>query len=191
MKKYLEYLAESKKPHSGYIKENNIIIENDFLKHINLEEFKKLVKNGLDINSVNKQLWSLLMLSCSHILLDFTKFILSQPNVDINYSNQEFNALIVAAYFLEKYKNDYSKETLKLLLSQPNIDIKNNTEDKNFIDYLKKYDKSFLIDYDMQKKILDNNRDDIILFLNDHELIHPKIKDDYPELFKAKDWGLI
>jgi hypothetical protein len=77
-----------------------------------------------------------------------------------------------------------------MLLKHPNIDvtIKNN-EYKNFIDYIN--DKSIFKNYYLQKKILNNNREDILVFLNKYGLINDKIKEEVPELFKASEWGLI
>jgi ankyrin repeat protein len=82
------------------------------------------------------------------------------------------------------------KEIVKLFLKQPNIDITIKDSDGDFfMVYLKV--NSFLIDYKLQQTILNNQRDDIILFLNKYNLTHPNIKKENPDLFKANVWGLV
>jgi hypothetical protein len=85
------------------------------------------------------------------------------------------------------------KEIIELLLKHPNIDVTIKDIDGDFfmVYFNDKYDKSFLINYDLQQTILNNQREDIILFFNQHNLIHPDIKTEYKHLFQASEWGLI
>jgi hypothetical protein len=79
---------------------------------------------------------------------------------------------------------------VEILLKHPDIDVTiKNDEGYNFIDMLE--DTSFLINYQIQKYLLKSGRDDIILFFDKYNLIDPKIKEEYPDLFNADKWGLI
>jgi ankyrin repeat protein len=116
--------------------------------------------------------------------IDIVKLLLKQPGIDINLQdNYGFTALIYAS------RNEYI-DIVKLLLKQPEIDVELKDNKNYFIDY-KINDNSFLIDYDLQKQILNNQREDIIIFINQYELIHPDIKSEYKDLFQASVWGLI
>jgi ankyrin repeat protein len=114
---------------------------------------------------------------------------LIDKGIDVNTqdSNNEFTPLILASY-------NRNIEIVELFLKQSNINITiKDVYNHIFIDYIinNEEKKSFLINYDLQKKILDNQRDDIILFLDKYNLVHPDIKKENPELFKANVWGLI
>jgi ankyrin repeat protein len=104
--------------------------------------------------------------------------------IDINKQNRyNITALIYASSW------GY-KEIVKLLLKHPNINLElKDNNNNNFITILK--NKEFLIDYQLQKELLNNDRENIILFLDKYNLVHPKIKDENPTLFQASDWGLI
>jgi ankyrin repeat protein len=105
--------------------------------------------------------------------------------VDINSRDRWGTTALLYAFFRGR------ENITKLLLIQPNINI-NVTHiifNDSFIDY--NSNRSFLIDYKVQKEILDNQRDDIILLFDKHNLVHPKIKEENPELFQASNWGLI
>jgi ankyrin repeat protein len=109
---------------------------------------------------------------------------LIDQGVDINYKNSSGYTPLLIASFYEKI------DVVKLLLIQPNINIDLVDNDiHNFIDII--FDKSLLINYKLQKNILNNQREDIIILLNKYNLIHPKIKDEVPELFQVSQWGLI
>ena len=85
------------------------------------------------------------------------------------------SALVAAA--LTNASTWYRIGTVKLLLQHPDININlKSIDDKNFIDILE--GKNILIDYDLQKKILENGRDDIILFLNEYGF-KPIFKEKY------------
>jgi ankyrin repeat protein len=107
--------------------------------------------------------------------------------VDVNIkSSLSYTALMDASCF--KYK-----EIIELLLKHPNIDITIKDLDGYFfiVYFNDKSYNSILIDYDLQKEILNNQREDIILFIDKYNFTHPKIKTEYKELFQASDWGLI
>jgi hypothetical protein len=117
---------------------------------------------------------------------DIVELLLKHPKIDVNIHNDNYNtALIYSAHF------GSDKKILKLFLKCPDIDVTmKNFYNKNFIDYLEGRRK-FLIDYLLQKKILENERNDIIVFFNKYKLVHPKIKKEYPHIFTGAELNLL
>jgi ankyrin repeat protein len=104
--------------------------------------------------------------------------------IDVNLINRYNKTALILSSVYEIV------EIVKLLLEQPNIDvIYKDGNDLIFINYLE--DKSFLKDYKLQKKILENGRVDIILFFDKYGLVNDKIKEENPDLINASNWGLI
>jgi ankyrin repeat protein len=165
----------------------------DAIRDNNITLVKKFINQGIDVNIKNDGGFTALILASYHGYKNMVEFLLKQPRINVNtpegihpvnIQNKYGDTALIDA----SYKGD--KEIVKLLLKQSEIDVTlKNNEGYNFIDFLN--DKSILINYKLQKEILKNGRDDIILFLNEYKLIHPKIKDEVPELFQAIDWGLI
>jgi ankyrin repeat protein len=209
MKKYLQFIKESwsQEDYWFYAIHNN-----------DIPKVKEMINNGIDINCQDSKKKSALIMSSFLGLKDLVELLLKQPGIDINLQDKDgYSALMYAFYFGNNYiikillkqtgidiniknKNGNSvliiasstdkKEIIKLLLKRPEIDINiKNNDNKNFIEILK--DKYFLIDYDLHKKILKNGREDILIFLDKYELIHPKFKEENENIFKANNWGLI
>jgi hypothetical protein len=162
---------------------NNMV---DILKlFLNRPEINIKNSNGEHIlNAKNVYDDTALIEACYYGFPDIVELLLNNPDVDVNVINgHEQNALIYASRF--GYYN-----ILKMLLKHPNIDITyeiaGGTIFFDEVEYL-----YTLRDYEMQKKIIENKRDDIILFLEKKGLVHPKIKEEYPDLFTANSWGLI
>ena len=118
---------------------------------------------------------------CNYIE-DVEDFI--NKGIDINVQdNYGYTALMISSFGKYNY-------IVEILLKHPDIDVTiKNDEGYNFIDMLE--DTSFLINYQIQKYLLKSGRDDIILFFDKYNLIDPKIKEEYPDLFNADKWGLI
>jgi ankyrin repeat protein len=103
---------------------------------------------------------------------------LIDQGIDVNLKNKYgWTALILAT----ELRN---KSIIKLLLNHPNIIISDKI-------CLMLSVKNILIDYQLQKNILNNNRVNILILFNQYGLINSKIKDENKHLFQANDWGLI
>jgi ankyrin repeat protein len=115
---------------------------------------------------------------------------LIKQGVDINMKDKDnWTALIMATTI--RYRAD--KDIIKTLLEDPNIIITTDYNVDDFIESLifNKKDLSFLKNYDMQKKIINNKRGDIIKYLNKYDLVHPKIKQNYPHIISGVDLNLL
>jgi ankyrin repeat protein len=179
MKKYLTYIKENENS-------NELSIEDSWIFAIeggNNDEIYKFIDDGIDVNIQDEYGRTALMLTSS---IETFRLLLKQPGIDINIKdNRGYNALLESSSYNSKYINQ-----VKLLLEQPNIDIATITKTGfNFIDLLSY--KYHLKNYDLQKKIIENDRDDIILLLNEYGLVDEDIKKDYPDLFNTIKWGLI
>jgi hypothetical protein len=122
---------------------------------------------------------------------------LIKKGVDVNMKDDDNN--LTALLFVSSYYKNNSL-TFDTLLQHPNIDV--TVKDKkgfNFIDNLKhsyyfenKTDLKYaLMIYHIQKKIIENGREDIILFLNKYKMVHPKIKEEYPHIFTGAELNLL
>jgi ankyrin repeat protein len=176
MKKYLTYIKE------------NITIEEDWfnaIKHNNIKKVKELINSGIDINIQDDNGKTALIIASFNGFEFMVDLLLQQPDIDVNIQDNHGNTALIYTSCTNTLYN-----VLKLLITQPDIDITiKNDMDHIFMDYIL-YDR-FLKKYELQKKILDNNRDDIILFFDKHNLVNYKIKKEYANLFKAEDWGLV
>jgi ankyrin repeat protein len=159
---------------------------------------KKLVEfllqqPDIDVNLQNNDGDNALIYSSFNENKEIVELLLTHPGLNVNLQDGEgFTALMCATF-----GNDI--EIVKILLEHPDIDItiksdSNKTffdyvEDKTFFDYVEY--KSFLKDYELQKKILDNGREDILIEFNNRGLVDPKIKEENPDLINAGNWGII
>jgi hypothetical protein len=181
MKKYIQYIKES---HSQTHKWFEAIDDHD--KSI----IEDLLAQGFDINNRNPiNLETGLIRLCDEavneeIIEDF----LSVPNIDINAQDDNgYTALHCAA------GNSTCDDIVCLLLKHPKIDVYlKDVHDRDFIQYAKneEVDLDYLTDYDLQKTIIENNETNILIF-DKYGLLNGGIKLDYPDLFAAKDWGLL
>lgn len=151
-----------------------------------------LLNNGADINSKGNYGYTMLIRCATYGISEIVSFLLIQANIDINIQNDEgCTALIGAA-------TDGREDIVKMLLSRPEIDVKLESNGwrgwyGNFIDIINEVGRKniYLIDYDLQKKIIDNNRPDIILFLLKYNLVHENIKKENPYIFTGLDLNLL
>jgi ankyrin repeat protein len=204
------------KEHLNHIRKEQwfvAIIRNDINKLI------ELIEKGVDINLQDGTLKTALHHSSINTeRIEITKFLLKQPGIDVNIQDCFNDTALIRASFMgckeivklilhhsdidvNLHDNDgetalinstypSNKEILKMLLEHPDIDITiKGNNGKTFMDYLN--NNSFLKDYSLQKKILENNRDDILLFLDKNKLLIEEIKKEAPDLFEAKNWGLV
>jgi ankyrin repeat protein len=149
-----------------------------------IESIEDIIDKGVDINIKDKGNNTGLTLSAMLYRPDIFKIILNTPGVDINYQNINGNNALLYGVIFDK------RDIINSLLIRPEIDITVvNINGNNIFHYIK--DKDAFINYKQQKKILKNNREDILIEFNNHGLIHPDIKKEYPDLFSASDWGLI
>jgi hypothetical protein len=144
------------------------IIKND--KIIKIIEFIKhgFLKNILDINKVDDDNNSGLMLACRYNNEEIVNRILDIPNVNTNIKNKDGKTeLMLAINF----------KIIKKLLIQPSIDLfLTDNDDKNFLDYYTPENsiKYMLSSYTLQKEIIDNNVDNIFIFL-DYNLLNDRL----------------
>jgi hypothetical protein len=111
-----------------------------------------------------------------------------EQGFDINYQDDDGHTSLICASY------NRFRDIIVFLLTNKDIDITlKDKNGKNFVDWLDNIDIliDIIKDYDLQKRIIENERDDIILYFDEINMIHEKIKEEYPDLFKAKDWGLI
>jgi hypothetical protein len=145
---------------------------------------KNIINQGIDINIQTKHGSTALIIASFNGNRKIVELLLKQPDININIKN-------INAWTSLSYSSIYNrKDIVKLLLIQPeiNITIKDN-RGNIFIDFFK--NRSFLINYKLQKEILKNGREDIIIFFNKYNLVHPDVKKENMHLFKAHSWGLI
>lgn len=156
----------------------------NYIRDNNIEKVKELIDYSIDINTKNSIGDTALLHASWYGKKEIVELLLKQPNININSQNNDGNTALLDASYCGYY------EIVELLLKHPdiNVELKNN-DDRNFIDKLS--DNSFLINYQLQKEILNNDREDIILFFNQYDLIYPDIKKEYKDLFQASNWGLI
>jgi ankyrin repeat protein len=158
----------------------------------NIEIFEILL-NQRDININIQECRGYTPLMRTVLFKNFKEFniLLKRPDIDINIKNK-FNqtVLMIASHLIYPQNDEFgiSLKMLKKLLIRKDVDINILVSGEMFIYYIQKKDK--LKDYSLQKRILDNDREDLILF-DKYELVVDEIKEEYPELFKAKDWGLV
>jgi hypothetical protein len=155
----------------------------------------------LDINSQDHYGNTALLYASYYGHNEIFDFLIEHPNINVNIKNNYNNTALILATYNEKFEtyntpnhvihDKPNNHVIKTLLQQPDIDIE--IEDNDGITFIKRilYKKAFLIDYDLQKKILENGRKDIILYLNNYGLVDDKIKEENPDLFNANKWGLI
>jgi ankyrin repeat protein len=158
-----------------------------------INKVNELINQGIDVNIQNNNGDNALIYASFNGYKEIVELLLKHPNININtpegihpvnVQNKFGDTALIAA------SSRLNKEIVELLLKQPNINVEiEDNNGFNFISILK--DKSYLIDYQLQKQILNNQREDIILFLNKYNLVYPDIKSELPELFQASDWGLI
>ena len=154
------------------------------IENNNINKVNELINQGIDVNIQNTLGYTALILTSYYGYNQIVELLLKHPNININIQNNYDNTALIEALY---YRHE---EIVKSLLKHPGIDINiQNNDGENFIDFFKY--NSFLIDYQLQKEILNNDRDDIILFLDKYNLIHPNIKKENPDLFKANVWGLV
>jgi ankyrin repeat protein len=167
------------------------------VKKNNIEKVKELINQGVDINIQDEHDNTALIYSSYYGCIEITEFLLNQPGIDINIKNKNGNDSLFLAFWKDSRSyllNDRGKfkikDIIKLLLSRK--DIKIDLFNFNYSDIYKhiKY-CNYLKNYILQKKILENDREDIILFLNEYDLIESNFKKENPDLFNANDWGLI
>jgi ankyrin repeat protein len=150
----------------------------------NIEAVKNYLDNGFNVNTINIHNQPRLMDACAYGYTEMVELFLNHPKININIQdNDGYTALIFASVNSQYH-------IVKRLLIEPKINIElKNSKGYFFINKIK--DKSFLIDYYFQKKILSNGREDILLFFNKYGLVNDKIKEEVPDLFIASEWGLI
>jgi ankyrin repeat protein len=170
--------------YNQYIKENNKSNHDWFNYRNDSSIIKKLINNGYDINIQDNNGNTLLMYSIINKNDDVFNLLISQPDIDVNIQNNyKWSALKYAAFHGNYY-------VIEELLKRPDIDITLKDLNNNTFIYNMR-NKEILKKYSLQKKILDNNREDIILYFNNYDLVHPNIKKEYPDLIKAANWGLV
>jgi ankyrin repeat protein len=174
---------------------NSILMEAINNRNIMLVKYL-LEQPGIDVNIQNKNGDTALMYYISEnldtsifdLLLNIKHInIYIKEEININLQNcMGYNAIMIAS-------NNSIRATyfLKKIFQRPDVDVSlKNNEGYNFIHYLKGH-KIILLDYDLQKNLLYNGREDILLFLDKYNLIHSKIRGENLELFNANTWGLI
>jgi ankyrin repeat protein len=150
----------------------------------NIYAVKEFINQSIDVNMEDIVGNSGLIYSVIYNRKEIVKLLLKQPNININFRNHSGDTALILSIFWEYY------DISQLLLERNEIDVNiKNDEGYNFIDFFN--DKSFLINYKLQKEILKNGREDILIFLNNSGLINDKIKEENIELFQANIWGLI
>jgi ankyrin repeat protein len=129
--------------------------------------------------------WTAFMTAVFRGYKNIIKLLLEYPGIDINCKDT-----VDLTTLLRATERNYI-DIIKILLQQPNIDVKSvDVNGRNFIDKINK-NRDFLKDYDLQKKILENGREDIIIMFDKYGLVNDKIKEENIELFQANIWGLI
>jgi len=178
----------------------------------NLSKFYMLFAQGINCNYVDKTGYSILMYAIAKANIPMVKFLMCQPNLNINYQTNHqyeegFTALILATdiylfgthaqYNGDKRDDDefcFDVELIViLLLMHSKIDLSINDDNgRNIGNLAAQYKDIFkeILDEDIQNIILRNNVNNI-LFLEKYGLVHPNIKKNNPALFKASEWGLI
>jgi ankyrin repeat protein len=212
MKNYKQFIGEN-------MKDLNLADQwFNAIKFGDIRTVKHLIDSGIDINTKSENNhWTGLISAAIHNQPEIIKLLLSQNDIDVNCvgtdgrgalmrtSNSNIVKMLLDYPGIDvniQGKNKYTAllssslngfiDIVKLLLSHPKIDITiENDIGCDFIQVQGTNERYFLKDYELQKKILDNNRTDIILFLNEHRLVHPKIKKEYPHLFAGVDLNLL
>jgi ankyrin repeat protein len=154
----------------------------DSINYNNFNRFKKLVECGLDINIKLDTRFkdTPLLIAIRKYEYNIVNYILNLDGVDVNIKNANSDTPL-------KWVYGRSYDIVIKLLQFPNIEIIQDGE--CFLN--KKEDNSYLINYELQKKILDNDREDIILQFEEFGLVYKDIKEEYPNLFNAIKWGLV
>jgi ankyrin repeat protein len=174
--------------YNQYIKENKKSLKNKWFDSVisnSLDVVKKLINQGIDINIKDDiQGNTALIFAIMNGSIDMVKFLLEQPEIDINIKNNNGWDALSVAHLYDQTKIEY----ILFLRSDLN---KSDEDFRNLLTFYNIKQLKKLKNYKFQKDLLNNEKDDIILKFNKHDLVHPKIKEEYPELFKAKNWGLI
>ena len=114
---------------------------------------------------------------------NFFEKSLIESGIDVNIQNNNGSTALITSSW-----KGYT-EIVKMLLNCSDIDVNiRNNYGENFIDLFR--DRT-IINYSLQKKILENGREDIIIFFDRYGLVDEKIKEENPLLFKISGWGLI
>lgn len=114
-----------------------------------------------------------------HGLLKHFKVLLSHPDLDINLGNPILNTRIDTKYTIELLKDKRIDLNVK--------DVKN----QDFIDFFNYSSNiTLLIDYKLQKTIIDNNPINIKPFI-EHNLIHPNIREHYASIVSAVELNIL
>ena len=89
-------------------------------KRGDLEGVKAALESGADVNSMDEDGYTGLMMAISFNHNAVVALLLKTPNIDVNQKNDRGNSALHVA--MESENN----EALKLLLNVPNIDVNNN-----------------------------------------------------------------
>jgi ankyrin repeat protein len=168
-----------------------------------LNMIKSLINRGADVNTpTNDYCYTLLIVASCLNFIDIVKLLLGQPDIDINRQNIEGCTALIGAVV------DGRSDIAKLLITRPEIDVTLKCYgwrgwSGDFIDIVvngmkaaynisvKEAHLNFLKEYPLQKKIINNGREDIILFLNKYNIYNDKIKNEYPHLFTGSELNLL
>jgi ankyrin repeat protein len=152
-----------------------------------IKKVKKIIDSGFDINYRTGHTGHgepAIIVATMEGYDDIINLLLDHPDADINIQDIEGRTLLFYAITHARF------ELVKKLLEHPKIDI---TVKHNDILYYFAYIKKFvsLSDYESQKKILDNGREDVIILYKEMNIINEQIFEENKNLFSANDWGLI
>lgn len=95
-----------------------------------IEEVKKLLDSGVDVNSKDISDYPLIYTACFHGYIEIVKLLLKNPNIDLDFKIPSDSTVYLLPFLIDSIhvsnENDENNTTLqiiKLLLKHPNIDV--------------------------------------------------------------------